>query len=171
MLKSLSVLSGIIAVSWCAAAPAQQTAPVPRLGVVRAGGHQGVNAGTLSCNVTGGVGFIFGSTKALSCIFARTDGRAERYEGEIKRVGVDIGFTKEAQVMWLVFAPGVVAPGALAGNYAGAAVQAALGAGMGSNVLVGGSNKQVSLQPVSVAGAEGLNAAGGLAEISLYATK
>jgi hypothetical protein len=130
-----------------------------------------VNAGTLSCNVTGSAGFIFGSTKTLSCIFARTDGLAERYDGEIKRFGVDIGFTKEAQVMWLVFAPGVVAPGALDGNYAGAAVQAVLGRGMGSNVLAGGSNKQISLQPVSVAGAEGLNVAGGLAEISLHATK
>ena len=170
MLKSFFVLSGIIAVSWCAAASAQQTAPVPRVGVVRAG-HQGVNAGTLSCNVTGGVGFIFGSTTALSCIFVRTDGLAERYEGQIKRLGVDIGFTKEAQVMWLVFAPGVVAPGALAGSYAGAAVQAALGAGMGSNVLAGGNYEQISLQPVSVAGAEGLNMAGGLAEISLHATR
>jgi hypothetical protein len=42
---------------------------------------------------------------------------------------------------------------------------------MGSNVLAGGSNRQISLQPVSVAGAEGLNVAGGLAEISLHATK
>lgn len=170
MLKSPFVLSGIIAVSWCAAASAQQTAPVPRVGVVRAG-HQGMNAGTLSCNVTGGAGFVFGSTKALSCIFARIDGLAEHYDGEIKRFGVDIGFTKEAQVMWLVFAPGVVAPGALAGNYAGAAVQAALGVGMGGNVRAGGSNKQINLQPVSVTGAEGLNVAGGLAEMSLHATK
>ena len=170
MLKSLFVLSGIIAVSWCTEASAQQTAPVPRVGVVRAG-HHGMNAGTLSCNVAGGVGFIFGSTKTLSCIFARPDGLAERYEGQIKRFGVDIGFTKEAQVMWLVFAPGVVTPGALAGTYAGAAAQAAPGAGMGSNVLMGGSHKQISLQPVSVAGAEGLNVAGGLAEISLYAAR
>jgi hypothetical protein len=102
---------------------------------------------------------------------ARTDGLAEHYEGKIKRFGVDIGFTKQAQLTWLVFAPGVVAPGALAGNYAGAAMQAALGAGMGSNVLAGGSNKLISLQPVNVAGAEGLNAAGGLAEISLHATR
>jgi len=84
MPKSLFVLSVFIAVSWSAEASAQQTAPVPRVGVVRAG-HQGANAGTLSCNVTGGVGFIFGTTKALSCIFARPNGLAERYEGQIKR--------------------------------------------------------------------------------------
>ncbi len=30
----------------------------------------------------------------------------EPYHGTIKRFGVDIGFTKEAHVIWLVFAPG-----------------------------------------------------------------
>ena len=38
-------------------------------------------------------------------------------------------------------------------------------------VLVGGSNKQISLQPVSVQGGAGLNVAGGVAEISLKAVR
>ena len=170
MLKSLFVLSGIIAVSWCAAASAQQTAPVPRVGLVRAG-HQGVNAGTLTCNVTGGAGFVFGSTKVLSCIFARTNGLAERYDGQITRFGVDIGYTKEAQVVWLVLAPGSIGPGALAGSYGGVTLQGTVGVGAAANVLVGGSNKQITLQPVSVEGSTGLNVAGGVAEISLKAVK
>ena len=129
--------------------------------------RSGVNVGSLSCNVAGGMGFIFGSSKDLNCLFARTDGVAERYTGVIKRFGVDIGFTKEAHVVWLVFSPGQVAPGALAGSYAGATASATVGAGVGANVLIGGSNRQISLQPVSVEGSVGLNVAGGVAEVEL----
>ena len=82
--------------------------------------QSGANVGSLTCNVAGGVGFVFGSSKELSCLFTRTDGKAERYSGSIKKFGIDIGFTKEAQMVWLVFAPGNIAPGALAGSYGGA---------------------------------------------------
>jgi len=127
----------------------------------------GANVGSLTCNVSGGVGFVFGSSKALNCLFNRTDGIAERYTGEIKKFGVDIGFTKEAQIVWLVFAPGSLAPGTLSGNYAGATASGTVGVGVGANVLVGGSNKQITLQPVSVEGSVGLNVAAGIGEIEL----
>ena len=71
-----------------------------------AGAGSGVNVGSLNCKVAGGSGFIFGSTKSLSCLFTRHDGTAERYSGEIKKYGVDIGFTEGAYMIWLVFAPG-----------------------------------------------------------------
>ena len=83
---------------------------------------KGVNIGSLSCNVAGGAGFVFGSSKALGCIFTRTDGSGERYVGEVRRFGIDIGYTQEAQIVWLVFGPGNVAAGALAGSYAGPTV-------------------------------------------------
>src|SRR5882757_7325531 len=98
--------------------------------------QSGVNVGSLTCNVAGGIGFVFGSSKDMSCLFNRTDGIAERYAGTINRYGVDIGFTKEAQMVWLVFAPGSLAPGALAGNYAGATASATVGVGAGANVLI-----------------------------------
>jgi hypothetical protein len=141
---------------------AQQTATAP--------GEKhgsGVNAGSLSCEVAGGVGFIFGSSKALDCIFFRPDGRAERYAGKINKYGVDIGFTKEAHIVWLVFAPGDVARGALAGAYVGPGASASAIVGGGANVLIGGGNKDISLQPVSVEGSVGLNVAAGLTDIDL----
>ena len=131
----------------------------------------GVNAGSLTCTVSGGVGFVFGSSKELTCLFSRSNGVAERYTGTIKKFGLDVGFTKEAQIVWLVFAPGSLSSGALAGVYAGATASAAAGAGVGANVLVGGSNNQVSLQPVSVEGSVGLNVAAGIAEVELRALK
>jgi hypothetical protein len=127
----------------------------------------GVNVGTLSCNVGGGMGFIFGSSKEMSCVFTHTDGHAEVYNGEINKYGVDIGFTKEAHMIWVVFAPGNVAPGALAGNYGGATAEVSAGLGLGANVLVGGGSNQVALQPVSVSGSIGVNVAAGVAQITL----
>ena len=126
-----------------------------------------VNVGALSCQVSGGVGFIFGSSKDLNCVFKHTDGETERYHGEINKYGVDIGFTKEASIVWLVFAPGAISKGALAGDYGGATAGASVGVGAGANVLIGGSNKQISLQPVSVEGTIGLNVAAGIASVTL----
>jgi hypothetical protein len=170
MLRSFSTLTVAVALLGGAAVSAQQHAPVPRAGVVAAG-HHGINTGSLSCKVAGGIGFVFGSTKALTCIFARTVGVAERYDGVIRRFGVDVGYTSEAEMVWQVTAPGLIAPDSLAGDYAGVAVQSAISAAIGDTVLLGGGNKQVTLQPVRVAGAQGLNAAGGLVEISLQAVK
>lgn len=133
--------------------------------------RSGVNLGTLTCTVAGGVGFVFGSSKELTCLFSRNNGVAERYSGSIKKFGVDIGFTKEAQMVWLVFAPGNVGTGALAGSYAGGTASGTVGVGVGANVLVGGSNKQVSLQPVSVEGSIGLNVAAGIGEVDLRYVK
>lgn len=130
-------------------------------------GKSGVNVGSLQCRVSGGMGFVFGSSKDLDCLFVRPDGMGERYVGTINKYGVDLGFTKEAQIVWVVFAPGAVAKGALAGDYGGATASATVGAGVGANVLLGGSNKQITLQPVSVEGSAGLNVAAGVAAVSL----
>ena len=129
----------------------------------------GVNVGSLNCRVAGGSGFIFGSTKNLSCLFTRPDGTAERYSGEIKKYGVDIGFTEGAYMIWLVFAPGQVKKGALTGEYVGVSAAAAVGLGLGANVLLGGSNDQIALQPASVEGVQGLNVAAGFGQVVLRA--
>jgi Protein of unknown function (DUF992) len=131
----------------------------------------GVNVGSLNCKVAGGSGFIFGSTKTISCIFSRPDGTAERYRGEIKKYGVDIGFTEGAYMVWVVFAPGQVKKGALAGEYVGATADAAVGIGLGANVLLGGSNDQIALQPASIEGVQGLNVAAGFGQLTLSAVK
>ena len=140
-------------------------------GLSTAQSQAGANVGSLSCTVAGGVGFVFGSSKELSCLFTRTDGKGERYSGSVKKFGVDIGFTKEAHIVWLVFAPGSIAPGALAGSYGGATASATVGVGAGANVLLGGSNKQITLQPVSVEGSVGLNVAAGIGAIDLNYVK
>ena len=164
MQRALITLLGTAALAALSAASLAQTAAP---GTAPAAGASGVNVGSLQCHVSGGMGFVFGSSKAIDCLLARTDGVGERYVGTINKYGIDIGFTKEAQMVWLVFAPGSVARGALAGDYGGATASATVGLGVGANVLLGGSNKQITLQPVSVEGSAGLNVAAGLAGVTL----
>jgi hypothetical protein len=149
------------------AAGCTQPPPAAAPGAVPTASRGGVNVGSLNCSAAGGVGFVFGSSRTLNCLFTRTDGTGERYEGTIRRYGVDIGFTRESTIVWMVFAPGSLAPGALAGEYGGASAQGTVGVGLGANVLVGGSSNQIALQPVSVEGSVGLNAAAGVAAVSL----
>jgi Protein of unknown function (DUF992) len=130
---------------------------------------QGVKAGVLTCNVAGGFGFIFGSSRSVNCTFVPVGGAPpQRYAGSIGRFGVDIGFTREGVLIWTVFAPTTSpAPGALAGSFGGVSAGATVGVGLGANVLVGGSGSTIALQPLSIEGNTGLNVAAGVAALTL----
>jgi hypothetical protein len=127
----------------------------------------GVKSGILDCDVSAGIGFIIGSSKSVQCTFKGDGGRVEHYEGRIGKLGIDIGATGKASMAWVVFAPGKVKKGALEGTYTGASAQATAGAGLGANVLIGGFDKSINLQPLSVQGQTGINVAAGLASLTL----
>ena len=55
------------------------------------------------------------------------------------RVGLDIGFTTGGAIIWTVFADTNRYAGMLNGTYAGASAEMSVAAGLGANVLVGGS--------------------------------
>lgn len=162
-----SVLAALGAVTLSVAALGGAHAQPAAPGTQEATNRHGVNVGYLNCHVAGGVGFIFGSSKDLDCLLVRTDGVAERYTGAIKKFGIDIGFTKSGHIVWAVFAPGSIAPGSLRGTYGGVTASATVGVGVGANVLLGGSSKQITLQPISVEGNKGLNVAAGIGEVEL----
>lgn len=131
-------------------------------------GEAGVKVGMLECNVAGGVGFIFGSSKDLACTYSPYKGHQDVYYGTVDKYGVDIGYTAESKIVWAVFAPASdVKQGALEGTYTGASAGAAIAVGLGANVLVGGLDKSFALQPVSVEGEKGLNVAVGISQIEL----
>src|SRR5580698_662495 len=149
------MLSAAIAVAGLAAATAADAAP------------HGVRVGDLTCNVASGWGFVFGSSKDLHCTY-RGNGHFEHYTGSISKFGVDIGYTEGGVLVWGVFAPtSDMRKGALEGDYAGASAQATVGLGVGANALIGGLDKSVALQPISVEGSKGLNVAAGIGSISL----
>jgi Protein of unknown function (DUF992) len=126
-------------------------------------------AGTLSCDVSGGIGLIIGSQKSMSCRFepVAPGWVPEAYLGSIGKLGIDLGATTAGRMVWAVFAAGSPAPGALAGDYAGATAEATFAVGLGANVLVGGSNQSIALQPLSITGQTGLNLAAGVAVLQL----
>jgi hypothetical protein len=131
-------------------------------------GADRVQAGTLTCDISGGIGLIIGSQRTLNCSFqSAAPGPVEFYAGTLTKVGVDVGVTGGGVMVWVVYAPTSRPAGALAGSYGGAAAEASVVAGLGANVLIGGSNRTVTLQPVSLQGQSGLNIAAGVAGIDL----
>jgi hypothetical protein len=129
---------------------------------------QRVKAGLLTCDVSGGLGFIVGSQKEVSCLFSPDQaGPQESYAGTITKIGLDIGITAGGVMVWGVFTETNQGPGFLAGDYLGASGEASVAAGLGANVLLGGSNRTVALQPVSVSSDAGLNVAVGVADLHL----
>lgn len=154
MTKSGITLLALAAMSLLASAPALAQAKI--------------KAGTLTCTGGAGAGLILGSKKTYECTYQSVSGRTERYSASITKIGLDIGVTSESVIIWTVLGSTTdIAGRGLAGNYAGATADVAIDVGGGAKVLVGGSNKSVVLQPVSVQGQTGLNLAIGVAELSI----
>jgi hypothetical protein len=157
MNKSLNVFATL-------AVAAVMTIPVSSF----AQGRDRTRVGTLTCDISGGIGMIIASKKNVTCMFTPAQpGPREVYTGSITKFGLDVGATSGGEMVWSVFAPSNKKFGALAGHYRGASAEATVGAGVGANVLVGGSNRTVALQPVSVQGQAGLNLAVGVAGLEL----
>jgi Protein of unknown function (DUF992) len=151
-LGALGLMAGALALPTCAQA-------------------QGVKVGVLTCNVSSGFGFVFGSSRSLNCTESPGPGHPEHYVGTINKFGVDIGYIQGGVLVWSVVAPTATPlPCSLAGTYSGAAANATVGVGAGANVLVGGNGNSISLQPVSIEGTTGLNVAAGIASMSLQCT-
>jgi hypothetical protein len=132
---------------------------------------RGIELGILDCAIAGGTGFIFGSSKDLSCTFtpANTTFAQEAYFGVVNKYGLDIGVTDKTIMQWIVLSPleNIYAPGALAGDYVGASAEVTAAVGAGANLLVGGSQRAFTLQPLSVQAQTGINLAIGVSQFQL----
>ena len=158
MRKPLSALAAVAAV-------AAMALPAPTMAQVR----ERTKVGALTCDISGGIGLIITSKKEVACMFTPSQpGPREVYTGSITKFGLDLGATAGGEMVWAVYAPTTRRFGALAGHYGGATAEATVGAGVGANVLVGGSNRTVTLQPISVQGQAGLNLAVGVAGLDLH---
>ena len=127
-----------------------------------------VQVGTLACSLSSSIGLVVGSRRNVNCDFTASGAPVEHYTGTMTRIGLDIGVTTGGAIIWAVFADtDRYAAGMLSGTYGGASGEVSIAAGLGANVLVGGSSSTVALQPVSVQGQAGLNVAAGVAELTL----
>jgi hypothetical protein len=124
-------------------------------------------AGMLTCNLNPSIGFVIFGHQSMECNFRPVEGPVQ-YDGAINTVGLDLGISGGGRFAWAVFGPASGVPyGALAGEYVGASGDVGLGVGVGANVLVGGSNRSVALQPVSLEGSMPVNAVAGLSQLKL----
>ena len=128
-----------------------------------------VKVGRLQCEVSAGLGAIIASSKEMECRYTSANGRHhEMYHGRINKFGLDIGATNSGILTWDVFAPtrGPLRH-ALAGDYTGLGANATVGVGLGANALLGGSTREISLQPISVQTQTGLDIAAGVSSMTL----
>ena len=123
--------------------------------------------GSLNCSLSASVGMVVGSQKNVSCILHSDNMPDEPYQGTLSRIGLDIGATSGGRIVWAVFATTNRFSGMLNGSYVGATAEASIAFGLGANVLVGGSNRSIALQPVSIQGQMGLNIAAGVGTLYL----
>jgi hypothetical protein len=127
-----------------------------------------VQAGSLECSLSSSIGLIVGSQRNIACNFKPNGGPPEAYVGTLTRVGLDVGITGGGAIIWAVFSGTNRYAGMLSGTYVGASAEATIAAGLGANVLVGGSNRSVALQPLSVQGQVGLNIAAGVSSLEIH---
>lgn len=127
------------------------------------------HAGTLTCRLAPTVGLIIGSRQQMDCRFVSArNHRAEYYSGAITRFGLDLGFTSGGVLVWRVLSrTRTTGRGFLSGRFAGVSGDVSFGPGVGAKVLVGGSQRTVTLQPLSVSGRTGIDLAAGVTGLTL----
>ena len=112
--------------------------------------------GTLSCRVDPNIGFIIVGHQPMQCVYTQAPGALpqvppQSYDGGLNTIGLSIGFSAGSVLAWAVFAPTTGVPaGALAGEYVGVSADVGIGLGAGANILLGGSNRTIALQPLSL---------------------
>lgn len=150
-LASLAVLAALVS-------PAFGQAPPP-----------GVKVGTLGCTMSPTIGLLVGSFQTVNCRFTPNGPfPPEVYSGTIGTLGLDIGVTAGGLLAWGVFMQTMGPPnGALAGTYVGASGDIGVGVGVGANILFGGSNRSIALQPVSLEGSVSLDVTLGVSTLEL----
>ncbi|MEL6767056.1 MAG: DUF992 domain-containing protein [Pseudomonadota bacterium] len=130
--------------------------------------EKGVKLGILSCELTDKTNVIVYTNETFNCIYNPNSGGTEQYDGAITRIGIDLEWKPNQQLIWTVVAPTTdIKGGALAGDYGGVSASASLGAGAGGKVLVGGFEKSITLQPLAIAGSTGVGASAGIEALKL----
>ena len=129
-----------------------------------------LQAGILNCAIGPSVGFIVATPAKMTCTFYPADQKpAEHYAGVVMKAGLGAGIAAGTALSWAVFdmQNGYTSHG-LAGTYAGPSGEAALGLGVGVNVLFGGSKESLVLTPISVQGSVAAGGGVGITVMELF---
>jgi len=170
MNRSIASLGALLVALIPSFALAQSTAPAAKTDpMVRS-----VEVGTLSCTVLPNTrrNYIVRSTAQVDCVFSPVKGEKEMYRGVTGiQLGIDLTVREEEKLGFAVVSSrkkGETRPAyALEGKYFGATATASLTYGIGASALVGGTGKQISLQPVGLETLRGLGIGAGLGYLYL----
>src|SRR5262245_57135435 len=126
-------------------------------------------AGTLDCKVDPNVGSTMPGHQSMRCLFTPTAPiPSEAYAGALNTSDQNVGISSGGVLGFAVLAPTTgLSPGALTGEYVGVSGDVGIGVGAGPNVLLGGSNRTVALQPSSLQDSITLNVVAGLSLLKL----
>src|SRR5262249_56990729 len=87
--------------SCLAAALVSALAAVPQTALAQAP----VAVGTLECRAGPATTFVVGSVRDFDCIFRSVNAPPQRYGATIQRIGLDLGWSNDAVLVWDAFAP------------------------------------------------------------------
>ncbi len=134
----------------------------------------GLEIGVLTCKSVPSTrhNYIFRSNTVVDCTFTHSSGE-ERYMGEMGiGIGIDLQQKSNEQTVFTVIAVSSDLRSeaySLEGTYVGGKASAALGIGAGASVMLGGGDKNISLQPIAIETSTGLGAALGIGYLTLVA--
>lgn len=137
----------------------------------------GIELGILTCRTVPGTArnFLIHSTVETKCLFTHSGGGEEQYRGESGiGLGLDLGWYRDQTMSFVVISATSdyrVGSYLLAGKYAGAEASATFGLGAGASVLVGGGEKNITLQPFAVETSTGAGLSAGLSYLFLQPGK
>ena len=131
----------------------------------------GTKVGVLTCKTLPDTGhnLIIHSTVDVDCTYDATDkSGTEHYIGETGiGLGINLQFDKARTLVFTVLAADTKQGNhKLEGKYVGAGASASVGAGVGAQVLVGGGDSSISLQPV-IEGSKAVGASAGVTYLYL----
>ena len=114
---------------------------------------------------------IITSSVDVVAVFTDVEGKTEHYVGEMgNKLGVDFSHMTEEDLQYLVFSAATeykTGSYALQGKYFGTKASAEAGVGAGAQLLLGGFNKSITLQPLAAGITKGVGASIGLGYLYL----
>lgn len=123
--------------------------------------------GQLQCNIGPGAGQLITSKRPVSCTFQSQGLPVQFYNGELGKIGLDVGVLQSGTLTYNVLSIGAPALGDLQGSYVGAGGGVTLGTGLGLTTLIGGSGHSITLQPLATTISTGTNINAGLTSLAL----
>jgi hypothetical protein len=173
MQKVLFAAVAALTISSVAAEAAMRVAPLPPVRPANITSNMSLQqAGTLTCMLQPGLGFVVGSNRTATCIFDHPGDKSysQTYEADLTRVGIDVGLMPKQAMRWAVLTPGGIAePGMLTGAHPGSSAEGAVGIGDGAKVEIEDGNSSIVFQQMNAPMTYGVSFSLGRANLELKA--